>query len=90
MAVSLLPLLEVGLPPLVDLYGHLGRYALQTELAGRPELQAFYSYEWKLVGNLGVDLIMEALDRLPSCVMSVARRCWSAALLPMTSGSNRV
>ena len=69
VAVSLMPLLVVGLPPLVDLYGHLGRYAVQTELAGRPELQAFDSYEWKLVGNLGVDLIVEALHPLPSCDM---------------------
>ena len=36
VAVSLMPLLVVGLPPLVDLYGHLGRYAVQTELAGAP------------------------------------------------------
>lgn len=55
------PLLAVGVPPLVDLYGHLGRYAIQTDLANRPELQPYYSFEWRLIGNLGADLLVEAL-----------------------------
>lgn len=60
-ALSLIPLLAVGFPPLVDLYGHLGRYAMQTDLANRPELQPFFSFEWQLVGNLGADLLVELL-----------------------------
>ncbi len=59
--VSMIPLLVVGFPPLVDLYGHLGRYAMQTDLAGRPELQPYFSFEWQLVGNLGADLLVELL-----------------------------
>lgn len=55
------PLLVVGIAPLTDLYGHLGRYAVQTELAQRPGLQPFFTFEWKLIGNLGGDLIVEAL-----------------------------
>ncbi|MCX9148680.1 hypothetical protein [Erythrobacter sp. WG] len=53
----------MGFPPLVDLYGHLGRYAMQTDLANRPELQPYYSYEWRLIGNLGADLLVELLHR---------------------------
>ncbi|MFM7350366.1 MAG: hypothetical protein ACKO01_12930 [Erythrobacter sp.] len=60
---SLAPLLVVGFPPLVDLYGHLGRYAMQTDLSNRPELQPYYSYDWRLIGNLGADLAVEALYR---------------------------
>lgn len=60
-ALSLIPLLAVGFPPLVDLYGHLGRYAMQTDLANRPELQPYFSFEWQLVGNLGADLLVEGL-----------------------------
>lgn len=56
-----LPLLLVEFPPLVDLLGHLGRYAIQTELAERPELQPYFSYRWQLVGNLGADLLVELL-----------------------------
>ncbi len=62
--VTILPLLVVDFPPLVDLYGHLGRYAVQTELAQRPELQPFYSYEWKLIGNLGGDILVQVLHPL--------------------------
>jgi len=60
-ALSLVPLLAVGFPPLVDLYGHLGRYAMQTDLVNRPELQPYFSFEWQLVGNLGADLLVEVL-----------------------------
>lgn len=60
-AACTLPLLPFGLPPLVDLFGHLGRFTVQTELASRPELQPFYSHSWKVIGNLGADLLVEAL-----------------------------
>ncbi|MFM7348586.1 MAG: hypothetical protein ACKO01_03760 [Erythrobacter sp.] len=59
--IAVLPLLLVGFPPLVDLYGHLGRYAVQTDLQNRPELQQFFSYDWTLIGNLGADLLVQAL-----------------------------
>ena len=55
------PLLLVEFPPLVDLFGHLGRYAIQTELAERPELQPYFTYRWQLVGNLGADILVELL-----------------------------
>lgn len=71
--VAIMPLLLVDFPPLVDLYGHLGRFAVQTELAQRPELQPFYSYEWKLIGNLGGDILVQALHPLLGLEVSV--RC---------------
>lgn len=61
VAISLVPLMAVGLPPLSDLYGHLGRYVIQTDLANRPELARYYAFEWKIIGNLGVDLLVEVL-----------------------------
>ncbi|RJX70764.1 hypothetical protein D6858_01945 [Tsuneonella suprasediminis] len=61
LAISLVPLMAVGLPPLSDLYGHLGRYVIQTDLANRPELAPYYAFEWKVIGNLGVDLLVEVL-----------------------------
>lgn len=71
--VAIAPLLLVDFPPLVDLYGHLGRFAVQTELAQRPELQPYYSYEWKLIGNLGADILVQALHPLLGLETSV--RC---------------
>lgn len=62
--IAIAPLLVVGIAPLTDLYGHLGRYAVQTELAQRPGLQPYFSYEWKLIGNLGGDILVELLHPL--------------------------
>lgn len=61
LLVTIVPLLLVRFPPMVDLYGHLGRFAIQTELAQRPELQPYFSYDWKLIGNLGADILVQAL-----------------------------
>ncbi len=62
--LSAVPLLWPDLPPLVDLPGHLGRYRVQLDLANSPELQQFYTFEWAIIGNLGVDLIAQALGPL--------------------------
>lgn len=61
MLLSALPLLWPDVPPLVDLPGHMGRYRVQLDLASSPELQQFFVFHWALIGNLGVDLIVQAL-----------------------------
>jgi hypothetical protein len=79
MAASTLPLWFVQTPPLIDLLGHMGRYHIQLNLADSPALQAHWQYQWALIGNLGVDLLMEPLGRL----LGVERATWLvAALLP--------
>ncbi len=61
VVLSFLPLLMPGIPPLVDLPGHMGRYAVQLD----PEpFKAFFSFHWQLIGNLGVDLLIEPMGRL--------------------------
>jgi hypothetical protein len=60
--IALAPLLVVeGIAPLTDLYGHLGRHAVQTGLAERPGLQPYFTYDWQLIGNLGGDILVQAL-----------------------------
>ncbi len=59
--LATVPLLLTPFQPLTDLYGHLARYAVQTELADRPLLQPFFSYDWQVIGNLGGDLLVQAL-----------------------------
>jgi hypothetical protein len=49
---------------LLDLPGHMGRYRIQLELASSPDLQQYYGFRWQLIGNLGVDLLVEALAPL--------------------------
>jgi hypothetical protein len=62
--LAAVPLLYPPLPPLVDLLGHMGRYHVQLELAGSPELQRYYQFQWSLMGNLGVDLLVAVLAPL--------------------------
>lgn len=59
--LSTVPLLWPNIPPLNDLPGHMGRYRIQLDLAESPALQRFYDFEWELIGNLGVDLLVELL-----------------------------
>lgn len=62
--LSAVPLLWPDVPPLLDLPGHMGRYRVQLDLAHSPALQQFYTFDWRLIGNLGVDLLVELLAPL--------------------------
>lgn len=59
MLLTAIPLVWPNIAPLVDLPGHIGRYRVQLELASSPELQQFYTFNWDLIGNLGVDLLVQ-------------------------------
>ncbi|SEJ23821.1 hypothetical protein SAMN05428950_1011556 [Sphingomonas sp. OV641] len=57
--ISIVPLLWPEIPPLVDLPGHMGRYRVQlTPLDQAPWLADWYNFEWSLIGNLGIDLLV--------------------------------
>ncbi|RZT56366.1 hypothetical protein EV283_0415 [Sphingomonas sp. BK036] len=57
------PLLWPALPPLSDLPGHMGRWHIATALPTSPDLQLYYAYQWALVPNLGMDLLVPGLAR---------------------------
>lgn len=79
MLAATLPMWFVTTPPLIDFVGHMGRYHIQLNLDRSPALQAHWDYDWRLIGNLGVDLLMEPLGRL----LGVEGASWLvAALLP--------
>jgi hypothetical protein len=61
---TMLPLLYPPIPPLVDLFGHMGRYRVALDLAQSPWLQQYYNYHWALIGNLGVDVLVLLLAPL--------------------------
>jgi len=61
--IATVPLWFVQLPPLIDLLGHIGRYHIQLAIADSPVLRANWAFEWRLLGNLGGDLLMELLGR---------------------------
>lgn len=58
------PLLWPALPPLTDLPGHMGRYRVELDGAASPYLRRFFDFEWALLGNLGVDLLVVPAARL--------------------------
>lgn len=80
--LSAIPLLWPDIPPLTDLPGHLGRYRVQLDLARAPALQRFYSFEWALIANLGVDLLVIPLE--PLLGLEGAVKLVVAAITPLT------
>jgi len=58
---TMIPLLWPAIPPLVDLPGHMGRYRVQLDGGVHGWLADWYDFRWSLIGNLGVDLLIEPL-----------------------------
>lgn len=69
--LAFLPLLYPPVPPLVDLLGHMGRYRVELDLARSPDLQRYFDFEWQLIGNLGVDLLIVPMAKLFGLELSV-------------------
>ena len=62
--IAAIPLLYPQVPPLVDLFGHMGRYRVQLDLDNSAWLSRYYGFHWAAIGNLGVDLMVMPLGRL--------------------------
>ena len=58
------PLLYPTIPPLVDLPGHMGRYRVELDQAHFPSLAHYYAFQWQLIGNLGIDLLIIPVSKL--------------------------
>ena len=83
MALILLsgaPLWWPGIPPLTDLLGHMGRYAVQLDAGHSPHLARWYNFEWHWIGNLGVDLLVQVFG--PFFGVEIATKL-IAILIPM-------
>ncbi|MFX7988875.1 hypothetical protein ABTK55_20070, partial [Acinetobacter baumannii] len=44
--------------PMVDLPGHMGRYRVELDFSHYPWLGDWYHFQWALIGNLGLDLLV--------------------------------
>jgi hypothetical protein len=62
--LAFVPLLYPPVPPLVDLYGHMGRFKVALDLADSASLQQWFAYRWIPIGNLGVDVLVHPLAKL--------------------------
>ncbi|MCH7629818.1 MAG: GtrA family protein [Proteobacteria bacterium] len=58
---AMLPMAFVATPPLVDAAGHMGRWIVQVDGGASPILRQWYDFKWGLLGNLGCDLLAQAL-----------------------------
>ena len=59
-----LPVLVAAYPQMGDYPAHLARYHVMLADGQNPWLTRYYGFEWKLTGNLGVDLLIGPLARL--------------------------
>ncbi|MHA6721486.1 hypothetical protein [Sphingomonas sp. RS2018] len=59
--VTAIPLLRPDIAPLVDLPGHMARYRVQLDHGTVPWFSDWYDFQWQLIGNLGIDLLIVPL-----------------------------
>jgi hypothetical protein len=78
-----IPFVFSHVPPLIDLPGHLGRYRVQLDLGSSPNLHRWYDFHWRLVPNLGVDLLVQLLS--PVLGLEPALKLVTAAIPPLTA-----
>lgn len=79
----MVPLLYPPIPPLVDLFGHMGRYWVELDLNQSPWLQQYFNYHWAAIGNLGVDLLVLVLA--PVMHLEPAVKLIVLAIPPLTA-----
>jgi hypothetical protein len=60
--LAAVPLLYPPVPPLLDLPGHIGRYRIELEYDQWPAFRDHFRFEWALIGNLGIDLLVVPLE----------------------------
>lgn len=80
--VSAVPLLWPAVPPLVDMPSHFGRYHVAATLADSPLLQRHWTYGWRVIGNLGVDLAV--LPLVPLLGVAPAAKLVVLLIPPLT------
>ncbi|ARS28491.1 hypothetical protein [Sphingomonas sp. KC8] len=77
------PLIYPPLPPLTDVLGHLARYHVQLTIGDSPYLSRYFGFEWALLGNLGVDLLVIPMSKLFGLQLSV--KLIALAVPPLTA-----
>lgn len=60
---ALVPFLFTDIPPLIDLPGHIGRFAVPAAPADSP-IHRYFEFRWLFSLNMGTDLLVEGLRHL--------------------------
>ncbi|HEX8415481.1 MAG TPA: hypothetical protein VF637_16605 [Sphingomicrobium sp.] len=82
IVLAAVPLLYPRVPPLVDLFGHMGRYRVELDLDTSPWLSRYYGFRWAAIGNLGVDILVLPFAKLFGLELGV--KLIVIAIPPMT------
>jgi hypothetical protein len=82
MMLAAVPLVAPPIAPLTDLMGHMGRYRVQLDIGTSPWLGRWYSFRWAVIGNLGCDLLVQALG--PVIGLEPAVKLVVLAIPPLT------
>ncbi len=82
--ITAIPLLWPEIPPLVDLPGHMGRYRVQLDRHLYPWFADWYNFDWQLIGNLGVDLLIIPLRPIFGLELSVKLIVMAIPVLTVT------
>lgn len=73
-----IPFLTVTIPPLTDVPGHMGTAAVAA-YAGDPALAPLLGFHWRILPNLGTDIIVALLQRM----IGITRAFWIvSAIIP--------
>lgn len=64
MLALALPILLTPIPLLIDLPSHIARFHVEQNIAHNPALAANFTYQWRFIPNLGIDLIVVPLAPL--------------------------
>lgn len=81
--LAMLPFVASHYPQQGDFASHLARYRVMMAGAGDADLLRHYAFEWRLGGNLGVDLLVAALAPL----LGLERAAWAvSAAIPVLTG----
>jgi hypothetical protein len=86
MAAMLFPLLVAEVPALIDYPNHLARAHILATIHENPLLQERYTADWKLVPNLGMDLVVVPLASFVS-IFTAGRLFLALTLLTVVGGT---
>ncbi len=76
-----MPLIWPTVPPLTDIYGHLARFAIISRIDTSPYLHRWFTIEWRLSGNLGMDILVPLAGRVIGVVLATKLTLIAATIL---------
>ena len=84
LGITLIPLVLVRIPPLVDYPNHMARMQILADGGHSHYLRQYYEIHWDILPNLAIDVLVPALARLVG--IEIAGKVFIALTLCLLSG----